>query len=150
MSCGARLFFSLYPSKRKEIPEDNVDGHTLRVMLLIATIAHSLLAFFCLAFVGFWPMIINVIQAAWAYSCYLTMREREIVLYLFLLCVQIICQFFGLFSNESENDKGSIKFLGAMICICTCSIMGYLVGKEYYSFRMIGGLHMLYKPLLDA
>ena len=95
--CGARVFFYLYPSKRKEIPEGNDDGEYLRVMLLIAIILHSGLAFFCLAFVGFWPMLINVIQAAFAYSCYLTMREREVVFYLFLLIVQVVTQFLGLF-----------------------------------------------------
>ena len=148
--CGARVFFYLYPSKRKEIPEGNDDGEYLRVMLLIAIILHSGLAFFCLAFVGFWPMLINVIQAAFAYSCYLTMREREVVFYLFLLIVQVVTQFLGLFEPKTENDQGSLKFLGAMICICVCAVLGYLVGKAYYSFRVVGGLHMLYKPILEA
>ena len=87
--CGARVFFYLYPSKAKTIPEGNEAGEYLRIMLLIALALHAGLAFFCLAFVGFWPMLINVIQAAFAYSCYLTMREKEIIFYLFLLLVQV-------------------------------------------------------------
>ena len=150
MSCGAKLFFYLFPTKMKEIPEENDEGKWLRCSLLIATIVHAGLTFFCLALVGFWEMLINLIQVSFSYSCYLTMREREIIFYLFLLLVQILTQFFGLFKPQEANTKASLKFLGAMICITTCAILGYMVGKAYYEFRVIGGLHMKYKGLDDT
>ena len=88
--CGEKLFFYLYPSDRKEIPDENKPGLWLRCMLLIAVVVHMGLSFFSLAIVGFYPLVINLIQASWSYSCQLTMRERQIVIYLVLLLVQMV------------------------------------------------------------
>ena len=145
---GARVFFYLYPTNKKELPEENKAGHWMRCVMMICVFVHFSLAFFCLAFVGFWPMIINLLQSANAYSAYLTMRERAIVFYLVLVCVQVVTEFLNLFSSDdSQGDQGSLKTLGAMVCISACAILGYMVGKAYYDFRVIGGIHMKYQHL---
>ena len=148
MGLFERCFFYLYPTNMKVLHPENAEAHWLRCNLLIATIVHSGLAFFCLALVGFWPMVINLLQACVVYSCYLTMREREIVVYLILIVIQMVTDFFSLFKEDKDtNSKGSLKFLGVMVLVCTCAILGYMVGKAYYEFRKIGGLHMKYKYL---
>ena len=50
--------------------------------------------------------------------------------------------------SPNEDDEGSVKFLGAMICICTCALLAYLVGKSWWAFRSVGGIHAPYAPLL--
>jgi hypothetical protein len=83
-----RLFFNLYPSKMKQVV--STDGRRVRKSILFALVLHVLLFFFCLAVVGFIPMLANFMLSCWSYSCYLTIREKEIVIYLVLLSVGFI------------------------------------------------------------
>ena len=96
-----RIFFSLYPSSSKtaETPE----GDWLRRMLFISLFVHAGLAGWALALIGFWPMIINLAQLAWAYSCYLTLREREIAVYMVLLLAQLIYNICCLFGSSDKD-----------------------------------------------
>ena len=50
-----------------------------------ATLIHFLLFIFSLCLVGFWPMFYNMILCSWAYSCYLTLREREFIVYFIMV-----------------------------------------------------------------
>ena len=59
-------------------------------MCLIATLLHFTLVLLSLALIGFKPMLFNLVQVIWVYSCYLTLREREVVVYLVVLAAQIV------------------------------------------------------------
>lgn len=99
-------------------------------------------------------MFINLCQTMWAYSCYLTLREREIWVYVIILLIQVIyCTICLLGLNHDATTKeSSMQTLGKLVCLCVCGILGYLIGKAYYDFRKSGGLHGLApgsaKPLL--
>ena len=94
MDCLKKLFFSLYPSKPIEL--NTPEGFYLRRVLLITLYLD--ITFFVLSelFVGFEPMIYAILFAAIAYSCYLTMKQFVIFLYVLLLGVEV---FYGLFDT---------------------------------------------------
>ena len=78
-------------------------------MLRIAWIAHLGLAIMALAMVGFWCMFINVLQQCVAYSGYLTLRERQVIFYLFLLLVQVVYDLLGMLGIGNSNDHETVK-----------------------------------------
>ena len=84
----------------------------------------------------------------WSYSVYLTLREREMALYIFLLLVQIGHCFAVIFL--SEKQKGTFQLAGFIINIVACSILIYLNGRSWYMFRTSGGLHGkgIHQPLV--
>ena len=57
----------------------------MRCLALISTIVHFGMLIFCLALVGLYPMLFNLAQCFFVYSVYLTVREKEMVVYLLLL-----------------------------------------------------------------
>ena len=79
----ARTFYKLWPHQQKK--SETKEGEGLRCSLGFATIMHIFLFVACLTLVGFRPMLYNLLQFSWAYSCYLTLREREIVVYFIML-----------------------------------------------------------------
>ena len=88
--------------------------------------------FVTIAIVGFIPMLINILNAAWAYSCYLTLREREIIFYFILLFLSLVDNTWNLFDNDK---KGNVQVLGHLICIAVDVLLGIYIGKAYYHFR---------------
>ena len=82
-----RTFHTLYPAKKKETR--NEASRWMRLMLLVATLLHFTLVLLSLALIGFKPMVFNLTQVMICYSCYLTLREREVVFYLVVLACQI-------------------------------------------------------------
>ena len=82
-------------------------------------------------------MVMNFLLACIAYSCDLTVREKEIVIYLVLLTI-------GSFDDMVSLKKdvlGNLQVLGKIINLVTYCLLLYIVGKCYYSFRHAGGLH---------
>ena len=79
----SRVFFALYPSSKKEAHTE--EGHWLRRMCAVATFVHFGLTVLGLAMIGFGTMIMNFLLSCWAYSCFLTLREREVWLYMIVL-----------------------------------------------------------------
>jgi len=82
-------------------------------------------------------MVMNFLQASIAYSCYLTVREKEIVIYLFLLVIGSLEDIFSL----RKDVLGNLQVLGKIINLVSYCLLLYVVGKCYYSFRHSGGLH---------
>ena len=103
--CLERMFFKFYPSTRKEA--FTAEGHWMRCIALISCILHNCLFVFCLALVGAGPMIMNFLQACWVYSVYLTMREREMVIYLILILAQV-GQCLTMLFKDRETALGSL------------------------------------------
>ena len=130
----SKLFFKIYPSKKKEAR--NHDAVWLRKMCLLAGFIHGSLALLAMALIGFWPMIFNLLQFFWSYSCYLTLRERAVFVYLLLLLVQIsycICRTLGI--GEEDESRGTFQSLGNIIILCFLVLLGYLMGKAVWDFH---------------
>ena len=96
----------------------------------------NFLFFFCLAVVGFIPMLANFLLSCWSYSCYLTIREKEIVIYLVLLGFGSIQGGLSLM----HDVLGNFQVLGKIINLVTYCMLMFIVGKCYYAFRHSGGL----------
>ena len=90
-------------------------------------------------------MLINLLQAAVTYSCYLTLREREVWVYVFLLFVQVISctlTLCGVGQDEhADGGNGAMQTLGRMLCLVFSCLCGFLIGKASYDCRKSGGLH---------
>ena len=91
----------------------------------------------CLAIVGFVPMLLNIGNAAWAYSCYLTLRERELGVYFVILIGQVVYDIYDLFSDDKH---GNVQVLGHLISAAFVVLTGLYVGRAWYHFRKTGGL----------
>ena len=79
----------------------------MRYAMLAVTILHILGFALALAMVGFWPMLYNGILAAWAYSCYLTLREKEILFYFVLLIACFVFTLLRLGGTTSSSTTGT-------------------------------------------
>ena len=137
--CGflGRWFFRFYPSNPKKA--ETKEGEWMRFVSKISTVVHTILVALCLALIGFSPLIFNFLQAMWSYSVYLTLREREMALYIFLLLVQIGHCFAVIFT--SEKKQGTFQLAGFIANIVACCILTYLNARAWYEFRTTGGLH---------
>ena len=131
-----KIFMSLWPKNKKEIRTDA--GHFLRCCMLVATVTNCLMYFVCIAIVGFLPMLLSILKAAWAYSCYLTLREREIAVYFIFLVASLVCSLWTIFDDDK---KGNVQVLGHLINIAINFLLGMYIAKAWYTFRKSGGLH---------
>ena len=154
LDCLERAFFRLFPSTRKET--ENPNGDWLRCVNAIATFIHFGMALFCMALVGFPPMILNILQCIWSYSVYLTLREREMCLYLLALLAQIAQSLCFLFRGE-EKPTGAFQTGGTIGNIVGCGVLLVVGGRALWLFHDTGGLHyknpekdkQLKEPLID-
>ena len=141
-NCIEGFIFKLYPSSPKQVETE--EGSWLRKTLGIATFVHFGLLVMCLAAVGFWPMLINMFQCMSAYSCYLTLREKQAWIYMFMIFIQtlyLVLHLLGIGEPEDAKPEAAFQMLGYLICLTFCCINGYLVGRAVYFFRKTGGLH---------
>ena len=128
-------FFWLWPNEKK--PYFTEEGQRMRLAMTATTSIHCILYLVCLVLVGFWPMMYNIILAAWSYSCQLTLREREIIFYFVLVILFMVLQFMRLFDDKAE---GSIQTLSGMIVAGMYALCLWISGRYYYAFRVSGGL----------
>ena len=144
-----KWFFKLFPSqpKKPETPE----GEWMRCMSFITCIVHNGMFVLCLALVGFGAMIFNFLQAVWIYSVYLTLREREMIVYLILLLGQIAQAFCYLFISDEDTTLAAFQQGGIISCLVVCGILLVVNGRALYAFHEAGGLHgkAVNKPLLQ-
>ena len=136
-----RVFFSLYPSQKFQAFTE--EGHWLRKVCLIATICHLSMTILGLALVGFQCMILNLLECLWMYSCYLTLREREVWVYMIILLILLtmnVLDLLGITDGE-ESVESSMQQLGQFIVLAITVLMFYFVGRASYMFRKSGGLH---------
>ena len=71
-NCFSRAFFCLWPNEQK--PYFTEEGQRMRTAMTATTVIHCLLFILSLTLIGFFPMLYNLILAAWSYSCQLTLR----------------------------------------------------------------------------
>mmetsp|Transcript_35240 Transcript_35240/g.25693 ORF Transcript_35240/g.25693 Transcript_35240/m.25693 type:complete len:125 (+) Transcript_35240:266-640(+) len=82
-------------------------------------------------------MVFDMVFACWSYSCYLTLKEWQIVVYLVMLAAGVIQAFCNVFGDNT----GTLQQVGLMVNICFYVFAGYYVGRKYYFFRLTGGIH---------
>ena len=131
----ARAFWCLYPHELK--PSFTPEGRSIRGAFKALTIIHTIMFVFCLTIVGFVPMLYNLGLASWAYSCYLTLREREMIVY-FILIVAALGQQIG--SYFTGKEEGSWQSLGGLVNLGIYVLCLYVAARYYAYFRMSGGL----------
>jgi len=93
-----KMFGVLYPGRMIEA-QTNV-AKDLRCVIGCSCVMHCFFFVFCLALVGPSEMFVNLMLAAWTYSCYLTLYEMVILLYLVFLGIAV---FSGLFYSVESG-----------------------------------------------
>ena len=96
-----RLFFTWYPSTAKE--PRTAQGRRIRKAMRLALAIHILLFFFSFAVVGFMSSLINFLMASWTYSITLTLREKQMIFYIFILFFGILEALFSFYSEKHGN-----------------------------------------------
>ena len=133
MQCCKKIFFRLYPNKLK--PADTHQGLYLRKVLRVLTFLHVLFFFVCLTIVGFLPMLSELGLSAWCYSCYLTLKEWQVILYMLFLFIGLINGFINIFAFES------VSLIFYIINLVYYGIAMYFAFMSYKNFRKSGGIH---------
>ena len=133
-----KYFFTFFPTIKK--PSETPEGDWLRCTSLISVFIHNGLFVFCLALVGFYPMIFNLAQACVSYSVYLTLREREIAVYIFLLCGQIATDAL-IIKNAEDGELVGMQMGGYIGNIVACCLLMFSAARAWQKFRATGGLH---------
>ena len=86
-----------------------------------------------LAMVGFMCMMFNALQLMIVYSVYLTLREREVWIYMLLLLVQTVLNILDVLGITDNPEKvamqeSSLQQLGQFIALAMTILIGYFVG----------------------
>ena len=110
----------------------------MRYAMAAVTALHGFMFVLSICLVGFFPMLYNLILAAWAYSCYLTLREREIIFYFIMIVVVVTLEVLRLFDEKKE---GSWQSLSSIVLLGLYGLTLYISGRYYHAFRVSGGLH---------
>ena len=100
-----KAFFKLYPSKPKLAPTP--EGQSLRKLFGMAMVLHIVFFVVSLTAMGFLPMLAEIGFSLWAFSCYLTLREWEVVVYLVALLGSIIYGVLNLFGQKGLGKENS-------------------------------------------
>ena len=128
-----KVFFKLYPSHIKYCWTSQ--GDWLRKMILTGLCAHILFFVLALALVGFQTMLTDLFLAAVCYSCYLTMNECSVIVYIFFLMASC---FTGLIYGMA--GKQSFQTMGLLANVATDGALVFFVAKSYYYFKKNGGI----------
>ena len=133
MNIFNRCFFKFYPSQPKHA--DTQAGLRLRRALLVSLIMHACFFVLALTYIGFYVMVMEIFFVSWVYTCYLTLHEWAIVVYLFALVIGMI---HGVFSVIDYEDVSLLFFIILLVFYALCF---FYTGKRYMTFRSHGGIH---------
>ena len=133
MNVCRKCFFRLYPNKPK--PAETAQGLHLRRVLKWLTVCHIISFLVSLTVIGFFSMLSEIGYSAWAYSCFLTLREWQVILYLLLLLIGIINGFFNIFAFST------VSLLFYIVTLVFLGFALYFLFFAYKAFRMAGGIH---------
>jgi hypothetical protein len=107
------------------------------MMFAIATFLHGLFAILSLALVGAEAMYSAQVLGIFSYSCYLTLREWTIVLY---LIITTMSAFYLAYAGAGTLAE-STQILGLYLGIGVDLVTVYYCGRAYFYFRKTGGIH---------
>ena len=96
---------------------------------------HCCLFVVSLTAIGFYIMLSEIFFASWTYSCYLTLSEWQIILYLIALSFGILHGVFTIF------QYGEISLLFFIILLCFYGLSIMVISRRYRKFRSAGGIH---------
>ena len=125
----------LYPKEKRVVKTPQ--SQWLRKMALIGMCTHFSLFVLCLFFVGFFPMISNLIFALWCWSIYLCLIHRVIVYYIIFLKLDTLRKLFLGFGSEEQNEEQKIGLI--FNCMIWIALNWFLTGA-YYQFFRSGGI----------
>ena len=98
---------------------------------------HVILFFTSFAFVGFWPMLVNLISFAFVFSAYRSMQEFSMWIYIISLCVAMGVGVWQLFSTKYGNVQLLFKIVNvAMYCVNFAIFV-----KPWREYRTGGGFY---------
>jgi hypothetical protein len=92
-------------------------------------------AFISFAFAILFSTLSGLGYSVWIYSCFLTLREWQIVLYLLFLVVGVIYGITNIFTQPAEV---LIFYIINLVFLCFAV---YFCWLAYKAFRMSGGIH---------
>ena len=144
-----RKFFSwLYPRRARKTRNNHSDW--LRAYIGWSLVLHMFFFVISLIFVGFWPMIMNLLLATWAYSCYLTLRTSQIFFYICFLISAIFCVFDDLWNENMLRPYNSVQKMGLITQGVCYGCLIFWNSKMFWKFYVLGGLkaHRSEEPLL--
>ena len=124
----------------------------LRAYLGWSLVLHIIFFILSLVFVGFWPMIMNLLLATYCYSCYLTLRVVQIVPYFIFLILAIACAFDDITSPPSNaKPLTAMQMFGIFIEGVAYSLILFYDARMFWQFYKLGGIKAYRdnnKPLL--
>ena len=124
-----KAFNYLFPAVQKTCY--TYQGRWLRYMLAMAVALHWVFFVFCLYFVGFWSTMFNLGLAFKAYSVYLTMRQKQLFCYFFLLVMAAGTELF----QELGTKVDSTQKIGLIINVVIYFLNIFFVGKAWWAFK---------------
>ena len=133
MSVFQRCFFRLYPSKPKET--DTLEGDDLRFVLKVCTILNAIFFLASLTTIGFVAMLQNIAFGFWSYSCFLTLKEWQVIIYIIGLFFGIAHGIFSIFQYSQ------LRLLFFILHLIYLSFALYFTVRAYKNFRVTGGIH---------
>ena len=138
----------MFPKRAKKTRNNHSDW--LRAYIGWSIVLHFMFFVLSLVFIGFWPMIMNLFLATWAYSCYLTLRNCTIFLYLCLLTSSAFCLIDDLYNENVVRPYNSIQKMGMISMSMAYCVLIWFNGRMFWSFYVLGGLkaHRTKDPLL--
>ena len=131
---GRSLFFKLYPNKLRDSSTD--EGKALRWLLGVLTYLHILFFMISLTAIGFVSMITELMYGSWAYSCYLTLNECQILIYMIALLINTAV---GIFKLSTVSNGGNIVLLFYIANLIFYMMALYFMFFRYKAFRFSGG-----------
>ena len=134
MRFGKKLFMTMFPEKKKEATTPQ--GKWLRNMFACTTFLHIVFAILSLALVGAEAMYSAQVLSILSYSCYLTLREWTIILYLVITFVSAFYLAYAGAGTLAESTQILGLYIGIMVDLATV----YYCGRAYYYFRETGGI----------
>ena len=80
-------------------------------------------------------MLSEIFYASWSYSCYLTLKEWQIIIYLLLLLLGLVNGFLNVFAFST------VSLLFYIITLVYLGFALWFAFFAYKAFRMTGGIH---------
>ena len=128
-----KLFYYFYPTNQKYA--DTKEGDRLRMILGWCVFFHTVFFLVSLTVIGFKSMISEIVYGCWAYATYLTLREWQVVIYIFAMCINVIYGVFHLFIYAKIN------LLFYILNVVFIGLASYFTMMAYRQFRFSGGIH---------
>ena len=128
-----KIFFTLYPDHPKRT--SNEEGVHLRSTIKVCCILHIFFFVAALTLMGFLTTMTELGFSLWSFSCFLTLREWSIIIYMIMLLFSAIYGILNIFTI------GTIGLLFYIMNLMFYILALYYILGAYKHFRDAGGIH---------